>query len=264
MRLACPNCAAIYDVPDEAIPPEGRDVECSNCGHGWFEASARSMAERTEESVRLPRQTLEDEASDDDAEAALMAALNMDDDEAPNPMAPPPRKIDQHVLDVLREEALREREAREKEKRERAKIRMVTPEPASPQFAPEAQALAPNRGEFGQPEAFALGRQKGEPEPASATEGVVARRDLLPDVEEINSSLLADVELPQEAAAAPAARSKALHYGFLFGLVLAGLTGGLYLKAGEISAKWPALAPMIEPYAAWVDDLIDEGAKFLQ
>ncbi|MEA5159843.1 zinc-ribbon domain-containing protein [Cereibacter johrii] len=37
MRLICPNCDAQYEVSDEAIPPEGRDVQCSNCGHGWFQ-----------------------------------------------------------------------------------------------------------------------------------------------------------------------------------------------------------------------------------
>ncbi|NPD14247.1 hypothetical protein HOY34_03415 [Xinfangfangia sp. D13-10-4-6] len=37
MLLACPNCDARYDVPDNAIPENGRDVQCSNCGHAWFQ-----------------------------------------------------------------------------------------------------------------------------------------------------------------------------------------------------------------------------------
>ncbi|MEM9855677.1 MAG: zinc-ribbon domain-containing protein, partial [Pseudomonadota bacterium] len=36
MRLQCPNCDATYEVPDSVIPPEGRDVQCSNCGTAWF------------------------------------------------------------------------------------------------------------------------------------------------------------------------------------------------------------------------------------
>jgi len=40
MRLVCPNCAAQYDVDDRVIPPGGRDVQCSNCGHSWFQAPA--------------------------------------------------------------------------------------------------------------------------------------------------------------------------------------------------------------------------------
>ena len=38
MRLICPNCSAQYDVPIAVIPNEGRDVQCSNCAHTWFQA----------------------------------------------------------------------------------------------------------------------------------------------------------------------------------------------------------------------------------
>lgn len=41
MRLVCPNCEAKYEVPDDAIPDTGRDVQCANCGHGWFQMRAR-------------------------------------------------------------------------------------------------------------------------------------------------------------------------------------------------------------------------------
>lgn len=36
MRLICPNCDAQYEVDARAIPVDGRDVQCSNCGHTWF------------------------------------------------------------------------------------------------------------------------------------------------------------------------------------------------------------------------------------
>ncbi len=37
MRLVCPNCSAQYEVDGSMIPDDGRDVQCSNCGHTWFE-----------------------------------------------------------------------------------------------------------------------------------------------------------------------------------------------------------------------------------
>ncbi|WP_083096104.1 zinc-ribbon domain-containing protein [Pseudophaeobacter leonis] len=40
MRLTCPNCGAQYEVPDDVIPDEGRDVQCSNCGDTWFQQTA--------------------------------------------------------------------------------------------------------------------------------------------------------------------------------------------------------------------------------
>ncbi len=35
MELTCPLCEARYGVPDGAIGRHGRDVSCTNCGHGW-------------------------------------------------------------------------------------------------------------------------------------------------------------------------------------------------------------------------------------
>jgi predicted Zn finger-like uncharacterized protein len=37
MRLICPNCGAQYEVPADVIPTGGRDVQCSNCGHTWYQ-----------------------------------------------------------------------------------------------------------------------------------------------------------------------------------------------------------------------------------
>ena len=51
MRLQCPNCDAEYEVGASAIPFEGRDVQCSNCGHGWFQAHPDFEADYEIESV---------------------------------------------------------------------------------------------------------------------------------------------------------------------------------------------------------------------
>ena len=45
MRLVCPNCSAQYEVDGSMIPDEGRDVQCSNCGHTWFELPGPRDAE---------------------------------------------------------------------------------------------------------------------------------------------------------------------------------------------------------------------------
>lgn len=37
MRLVCPNCGAHYEVDDRVIPDSGRDVQCSACGHAWYQ-----------------------------------------------------------------------------------------------------------------------------------------------------------------------------------------------------------------------------------
>lgn len=42
MRLVCPNCEAKYEVPEDAIPETGRDVQCANCGHSWYQMRPRA------------------------------------------------------------------------------------------------------------------------------------------------------------------------------------------------------------------------------
>ncbi|MEO8240786.1 MAG: zinc-ribbon domain-containing protein [bacterium] len=49
MRLVCPNCDAEYEVDDTAIPKGGRDVQCSNCGHAWFQNHPEVEAEQEAE-----------------------------------------------------------------------------------------------------------------------------------------------------------------------------------------------------------------------
>ena len=44
MRLICPNCTAQYEVDASMIPDEGRDVQCSNCGHTWYELKPATEA----------------------------------------------------------------------------------------------------------------------------------------------------------------------------------------------------------------------------
>lgn len=47
MRLVCPNCEAKYEVPEDAIPETGRDVQCANCGHAWFQMRPRAAVTET-------------------------------------------------------------------------------------------------------------------------------------------------------------------------------------------------------------------------
>lgn len=54
MRLVCPNCEAKYEVPEDAIPETGRDVQCANCGHAWYQMRPRSAAAETAAAPVVP------------------------------------------------------------------------------------------------------------------------------------------------------------------------------------------------------------------
>lgn len=70
VRINCPGCMACYEVGRELIPPGGRDLQCSNCGHQWFhELNASVDLQQSQSSLSAPKlaQNL-DAASHDRAE----------------------------------------------------------------------------------------------------------------------------------------------------------------------------------------------------
>ncbi|MFD1882956.1 zinc-ribbon domain-containing protein [Paracoccus pacificus] len=85
MRLTCPRCGANYQIADDLIPAEGREVECSACGNVWQQPGRR---EATSGTLLLPD---------------------------PAPLLS--RPLSESILSVLREEAAREIDARNAERK---------------------------------------------------------------------------------------------------------------------------------------------------
>lgn len=220
MRLTCPNCKAQYEVDDIVIPESGRDVQCSACGQTWYQYPAH-VAFRMEN-------------TDEEDEPATEATAT------PSARAAP--KIDNSVLDVLREEA--EREIGERRRGNGAlemqgDLGLVT--------RPRARGVA-------------------EPDPEADTNATdndrpASRRNLLPDIEELSSTLeprrdprrkgAADIALPPTETD----ERRGFRRGFLVVLFVAILLMLPYLFATELSAYLPALAEGLEAYVALVDGL---------
>lgn len=97
MRLTCPNCGAQYEVPDDVIPEEGRDVQCSNCGDTWFqqplghdenaETSAPSNDGAASETGTTPSADQAPEADDTPAVEIGSVAPSEEYDEDPEPVS---------------------------------------------------------------------------------------------------------------------------------------------------------------------------------
>ncbi|MEL6586683.1 MAG: hypothetical protein AAFQ50_08460, partial [Pseudomonadota bacterium] len=94
---------------------------------------------------------------------------------------------------------------------------------------------------------------------AAATGGASARRELLPDIEEINSSLRPDDRVPEAAAVEDAQEvpakgsSNGFRIGFLAIMAVVLVLVLLYVFHGPLGEAVPALAGTLEGYAAWVD-----------
>ncbi|MBS0564686.1 MAG: zinc-ribbon domain-containing protein [Proteobacteria bacterium] len=248
MRLTCPNCDAQYEVDAAVIPDEGRDVQCSSCGHTWFQAAAA-------EAVARPAPTddgYEDLPDLDDLPAASPEAAPVAAETPPAalPDAPAglkPRGLDEAVRTVLREEAERESEAR------RAEGSSV-----------EAQ------GEFGRSEAASAPAPDPGPEAAVAEPAAVhdeghlvsraSRRELLPDIEEINSTLRATSERSGDPAARNVPetlrqRRSGFRRGFLSALTVMILALLPYVLAEPLARRVPTLAPAVTGYAHAIDSV---------
>ncbi|WP_293572773.1 zinc-ribbon domain-containing protein [Phaeobacter sp.] len=289
MRLTCPNCAAQYEVPDDVIPEEGRDVQCSNCGQTWFQAAAplpmdavdvaaaAAPATPTEQAAEPEQPTEPAEPTDvvadqpveptdtaDIAEADLPPAADAVDteereatpafadnaDPKPEPAEQPTpvqRGLDPAISDILREEAEREAQLR---KSEAANLHTQTdfgleslPEEASARRAREAR--------------LHTARLRGEDPQQVSTEETDSRRGLLPNIDEINSTLRSDepdVEVPNHFEDQPVPRKKSgFIRGFAITIIVALGLAMAYDNAPLIAQKVPQADPYLSTYVAKVD-----------
>ena len=244
MRLVCPNCGAQYEVPDEVIPQSGRDVQCSNCGDTWFQNHPDNDPELAEELGEALVQ--EDSAEEEQPEPAPTV------EEPPAPPLQRKRELDPSVTDVLREEAAREAEARKRETgplEEQPDLGIGEPDDEAARRQREASER--------------MSRMRGEDPPAAKSSAAMAtagsRRDVLPDIDEINSTLRKDSERRKTATEVAASREaeprkSGFLRGFIMMLLIAVVLVLLYVFAPQISSAVPALAPVMESYVSLVNE----------
>ncbi|SDC67482.1 zinc-ribbon domain-containing protein [Ruegeria marina] len=257
MRLTCPNCDAQYEVPDEVIPAEGRDVQCSDCGHTWFQPAAGDAVKGAGDeedfapplpddlaAMDAPRQArarddeFEEEEDDDDRDFSAVGTQST---------MPEGRGIDSDISGILREEAEREARLRARE----AEALESQPDlglDAYPGDEPERRAReAHNR----------MARIRGE-EPEIEEQVAGSRRGLLPDIEEINSTLRgsetkAGTPAPVTHERARKQRSGGFTRGLVVMLVFGAVLFLLYANAPHIARSVPQADPMLSAYVALVD-----------
>jgi predicted Zn finger-like uncharacterized protein len=257
MRLICPNCDAQYEVDDSVIPKDGRDVQCSSCGQTWFQKSAAQMVADGEipETVEPPtpaeEPAPEPEASIDSEDLAEAPSEPQEPPESEAEAEPEqePRQTDESVLDILREEAALETEARQHDAQGGLETQ---PDLGLDQSdLTEEVAVGAAAATIGDRTAKLRGV---EPE----IDKSAARRDLLPDIEEINSTLRAETDAEEDEfeAEAPRKRSK-FRLGFSIVLIMATALLLLYVYAPQIVQKYPASESFMISYVEKMNGLRD-------
>ncbi len=329
MRLVCPNCGAQYEVDDRVIPDSGRDVQCSSCGHGWYQMPAQLEASEQPD-VAEPEAMVEaedDAAGDFEPEAEAEAAPESDAEAAPiaetateaveteadaeaapkeapaqpsavpeagppaeaapdgtdessadeaEAEAPPRRELDENLRAILQEEAAREMEARAGDGEPPAS----EPKPdldleAGPDAAGDkpgiAEAPSADVDDDAIPDLI-LPEKDTEPD-AGAMAGAAAaavaegdqspRRDLFPDIEEINSTLDTHGLPEEDVVAEDEVRRSGFSRGFFAIIFIAALALALYLVAPRLAESIPALEPLLTAYVGavngareWLDGMV--------
>jgi predicted Zn finger-like uncharacterized protein len=254
MRLICPNCDAQYEVPDDVMPTAGRDVQCSNCGQTWFQhhpdhAPSEDVA------------ALDDHTPDEETAAPPPPP-------PPTPTEPERKQLDPAVADILRQEAEAEQAARrtvqsgglESQPDLGMDLEDPTPEDDTDRRAREArERMARLRGNE-TTEIQAAGGSGAVTETTSAALG--SRRDLLPDIDEINSTLrsgngrsgsgAADIE-PEIEAPTRQRKRRGFRTGFLTVLLIFIVLAAVYVLAPRLADAVPALKAPLQSYVTFVD-----------
>lgn len=248
MRLICPNCGAQYEVADDVIPEEGRDVQCSSCGHTWFEKRGASSIEDAFADVMDP---VEPPADDLEEETWDQEVVEAPAEPAPPADAPPrQQELDPAIADILREEAAREAEARQAEAKQAIETQPDLGLDTAAAAQPDPKEVEAQRR---------MASLRGEDVAATTAAASATRKELLPDIEEINSSLRSSSEREEYADPDPepieTKKSGGFKRGFLTVIILLLLALFIYLLAPQISDAVPALAPTLDAYVAQVDAL---------
>lgn len=256
MRLICPNCDAQYEVPDDVMPPEGRDVQCSNCSQTWFQDHPDAGNETLVEVPPAQDDDAKPSSTETDAQLPQLGAVEPPErntgsgpDDTDMPTAPKRKPMDPAIADVLREEAEFEQKARRSETAGGVESQ---PDLGLNDFESNRPARNARSG---------TDQTEGEARSAPIAEATAvsaSRRTQLPDIEEINSTLRSNSDRSPgedagQTAQVEARETRSFNRGFLFMALLIALFALLYAYAPEVAKAVPQTDPWLSAYVGRVD-----------
>lgn len=251
VRLSCPTCDAVYEVPAGAIPAGGRDVQCSNCGTVWFQQPDQPPAPPSGATL--------------DREGSVAHGTR--------PTRPP---LSEEGRRILEEEAERERGLRA------ARVPTASGGAAGAAGADALPARGPDSGPrpgtMADPNGAASAREavdtllddRPRPRPRagalpesedhattakSGADARVSRRDRLPEISEIDPTLGRTEAVDPDDTDADDERGGGFRLGFAMALLLAALGLALYVQGPRLADAVPALKQAISSYRDGVNEV---------
>ena len=295
MRLICPNCGAQYDVADDAIPPGGRDVQCSNCQVSWFQTEKPTVPGRDTSLLITPRQPTPAEAAviaeaepepvapveaapeptaDAPTDAAPASPAEASPAEASPAEAEPQRRpLDDAVASILREEAaLSTPPAAASESPPASPVASPAASPVSspvatpPATEPAKSAENVTIDETRQRIAQMTAEEGGTPTMAAAAvapssaSADKAHQRTVPSINEINATLRAraqanDASGLTEAEKQEAVQRKGFRRGFFWVLIILAILILPYVFAEQITENLPQTRGFMASYVMTVDQV---------
>lgn len=275
MRLICPNCGAQYEVPADVLPAEGRDVQCSNCGQTWFQEHPDHAASDQERQSSLPQEDEEVVSADPSdrpapeparEEPEASAGTTTPDGalsetpklEAPDEVSPTPprRELDPSVASVLRAEAELEEKARRRfggSMESQPELGLDEPQhDASFREREARERMARMRGQK------IASDDPGQKDLDSAPPVIGSRRDLLPNIEEINSTLRSNNDRSPATDAGQTAQievreRRGSRRGFFLTVTIVICLALIYIYAPQLGDAVPQAKPALASYVSMID-----------
>lgn len=223
IHLTCPKCATSYRLPPSAIPEQGRDVECSACGHAWLALVPDPGDDSDNAGTEPPAATVfrheSDRPSPDRKEVT-----------GPGDMPELNRRLPDNVLNILREEVEFEHQARRGEIPREAPPSPDTEWPATTVTTPAEEPSNPAPPQLTEPQVVTPEEPAIIPAPAMSRDPA-------------SLSSLQEAAHPATSTVAHPKRRQRKRTGYLagFGIALIGAAAALvlYVQAPALSSMGP-------------------------
>ena len=257
MRLICSKCAARYEVPEKNVPSSGREVQCSACGHTWFQT--HPSLKKLQEPVKDPGQ--ETETASEEIQTVLEKSDLEGSGQPGETNGTSSSRLHPTVAEVLKEEARREVAVRAAENLE-----------TQPELGiDEALLQAAPSFDIAEPQSKAVSSIPLDPDPKelkglypkTAQMETGSSGDRLPEQKEINYSLSPDESKKRKIAdkADKSGQAKRVDHqrmkraGLLTGIMIVACFFLIYQFSGDIVQKIPQSEQLLKVYVQLVDRL---------